>query len=130
MTKLAIICVDDDRSVLRTLEEQLERLFGNKYIYEVSETADEAIELIDELLSEGFETITVISDWAMPGMKGDDFMIHLQQYNKGIIKVLLSGQVSEEGLRKAKDIGKIDHFIQKPWKYEDLRNKLYSSDMN
>jgi len=126
MKKQAIICVDDDKAVLETLEEQLERLFGDKYIYEVAESGQEALDLIEDLVSEGYAPVTVISDWSMPGMKGDEFLTQLHGRYDGVVKILLSGQAPEEAIERAYKFAKLDHYIQKPWKMDDLKKKLGS----
>ncbi|MFK7900104.1 MAG: response regulator [Cyclobacteriaceae bacterium] len=124
MGKKAIVCVDDDRTVLKTLEEQLERIFGGKYVYEVAESGAEALELIADLVEEGYAPVTVISDWSMPGMKGDEFLAHLHSKYDDIVKVLLTGQAPEDAIKRAYDAAKLDHYIQKPWKMEDLKKRL------
>ncbi|MCE9499007.1 MAG: response regulator [Leptospira sp.] len=61
-----------------------------------------------------------MSDWLMPGMKGGEFMIHLQQNFPNIKKILLTGQVDPESLKRAKTIGCVNRVITKPWKKEHL----------
>ena len=129
MKKQAIICVDDDKAVLETLEEQLERIFGDKYIYEVAESGREALDLIQDLVNEGYAPVTVISDWSMPGMKGDEFLTELHDSYEGVVKILLSGQAPEEAIDRAYKFAKLDHYIQKPWKMDDLRKKLSGLDL-
>ena len=126
MRKKVIICVDDDKTVLETLEEQLERIFGDKYLYEVAESASEALELIDDLADEGYAPITVISDWSMPGMKGDELLTDINEHYPGTVKILLSGQAPEEAVERAYKFANIDHYMQKPWKMDDLQKKLSS----
>ncbi|MGL5804818.1 MAG: response regulator, partial [Xenococcaceae cyanobacterium] len=44
MSNSAILCVDDEPFVLESIKEQLKRRFGDRYIYEVAESVDEAWE--------------------------------------------------------------------------------------
>ena len=53
MSKPAILCVDDEKVVLQSLRTQLKEAFGDDYIYELAEDADEALEVINELCEEG-----------------------------------------------------------------------------
>ena len=49
MSESAILCVDDEVVILDSLKEQLKRQFGDRFIYEVAQSADEAWEVIEEL---------------------------------------------------------------------------------
>ncbi|OAD23176.1 two-component response regulator, partial [Candidatus Thiomargarita nelsonii] len=74
MTEQVILCVDDEEMVLNSLEMQLKEQFGDKYIYELAENAEDALEIIEELDEEGTEVLIIVSDWLMPGIKGDEFL--------------------------------------------------------
>jgi CheY-like chemotaxis protein len=50
MSKPMILCVDDEQVVLQSLRTQLEEAFGDTYLCEVAEDADEALEVINELM--------------------------------------------------------------------------------
>lgn len=73
MTKKAILCVDDEKIILDSLKEQIENRMGAGYIYETAENAEEGLEVIEELIEEGAEVLIIVSDWLMPGIKGDEF---------------------------------------------------------
>ena len=77
MLESAIICVDDEVTILESLKEQLKRTFGDRYIYEVAESADEAWEIIEELKADNINIILIVSDWLMPKTKGDEFLIEV-----------------------------------------------------
>jgi CheY-like chemotaxis protein len=49
MSDTAILCVDDEAGILVCLKEQLKRCFGNRYIYEVAQSAEEAWVVIPNL---------------------------------------------------------------------------------
>jgi len=48
MNKPVILCVDDERIVLESLRTQLRQAFGDAYLYEGAEDAEEALEVINE----------------------------------------------------------------------------------
>ena len=79
MSKPVILCVDDERMVLDSLRTQLAAEFGNAYTYEGAEDAEEAFELISELNDTEVSVIVIISDWLMPGMKGDELLIRIHK---------------------------------------------------
>ncbi len=49
MSKKAILCLDDERIILTSLQDQLFCSFGDRYIYEFAESIEEAWEVIKEL---------------------------------------------------------------------------------
>ena len=125
MSKQAIICVDDEKMILESLHAQLDRKFGDKYMLEFAESAEEAQELILSLMDEGIEIEAVISDWLMPGMKGDDFLFWVAKLSVSTKLILLSGHVEEEII---KDLDRSNsqgiRCIYKPWHEENIINHI------
>jgi CheY-like chemotaxis protein len=126
MQKKAIICVDDEKIILVSLKSQLKKLFGNDYQLEFAEEATEAFEIIEELAAAQVEIIMVVSDWLMPGMKGDEFLIKIHDKYPGIISILLTGQADEKAIQQAKEKAHLFCCLQKPWTEEELFEKLSS----
>lgn len=122
MTKLVILCVDDETMVLKSIRDQLKRHFTSKqYIIEIAEGAEEALEIIDELDQEDENKIViVISDWLMPGMKGDEFLLNVHKRNPQTIKVMLTGQADESAIQNAKKNANLFKCIYKPWDEDHL----------
>jgi CheY-like chemotaxis protein len=118
--------VDDERVVLESLKAQLKSAFGNAYLYEVAEDADEAMELIQELAEEEVNLILIVSDWLMPGMKGDEFLIRVHQQFPGIIKIMLTGQADEAAIERAQMHANLHRCLYKPWTEEELVETLKS----
>jgi CheY-like chemotaxis protein len=109
----AILCVDDERIVLLSLRDQINKHFGNHYRYEVAESADEAWEVIEELCQDDIKLLLIVSDWLMPGMRGDEFLIAVQQRFPGIIE-------------RARQEAKLHAYIAKPWTEENLIQVIQS----
>jgi CheY-like chemotaxis protein len=74
MTEQAILCVDDEAIIVLAIKQELKTHFRERFIYETALNAEEALTIIDELTADGVSLILVISDWLMPGMKGDEFL--------------------------------------------------------
>ncbi|RLD75151.1 MAG: response regulator [Bacteroidetes bacterium] len=123
----AIICVDDEKIILDALKTQLKERYGDNYIYELAESGEEGLEILDELLSDDIKTIVIISDWLMPNMKGDEFLIKVHNKHPDIIKIMLSGQANMKAVDKAKKYARINKFINKPWKNEQLFDAIESN---
>ena len=120
MAKPVILCVDDEKIILDSLKAQLKGKFGSAYMYEGAENAEDAMEVIDELIEDGCEILVVVSDWLMPGIKGDDFLIDLHDKYPQIVKLMLTGQADEEAIARARKHANLHRCIHKPWTEEEL----------
>ena len=125
MPKPAILCVDDEVVVLDSLKIQLKNEFGDAYLYEVAESADEALEIIDEI-EEQTPILVIVSDWLMPGLKGDEFLIKVHEKYPKIVKVLLTGQADSDAIDRAKKAANLHHCLAKPWDVKDLIKTIKS----
>ncbi len=122
----AILCVDDERIVLVSLRDQISKRFGDHYRYEVAESADEAWEVIEELSDDDIKLLIIVSDWLMPGIKGDEFLIQVHARFPGIITVLLTGHADEAAIERARQYANLHAYIAKPWTEENLMNIIQS----
>ena len=126
MAKPVILCVDDEKIIRDSLKVQLKEKFGSLYMYEVAESADDAMEVIDELTEEGYDIRIVISDWLMPGVKGDDFLIDLHKKYPKIVKLMLTGQANEDAVTRARKHANLHQCIYKPWSETELVDAINS----
>ena len=126
MSKPVILCVDDERMVLDSLRTQLAAAFGHAYIYEGAEDAEEALDVISELYDEESQVILIISDWLMPGIKGDELLIRIHKEYPSVIKIMLSGQVDAVAIDRAKKQANLHCCLSKPWLESDLLETIKS----
>lgn len=126
MSKPTILCVDDERVILQSLRTQLRAAFGDEYCYEVAEEPSEALELIDELTDEGNNVIIIVSDWLMPGMKGDEFLIQVHQRFPDVVKIMLTGQADDIAIERAKSEANLHSCLSKPWSESELIETIKS----
>ena len=126
MSKPVILCVDDERMVLDSLRTQLAAEFGNAYIYEGAEDAEEALDVISELYDEEVHVILIISDWLMPGIKGDELLIRIHKEYPNVIKIMLTGQADEVAIDRAKKQANLHSCLSKPWLESDLLETIKS----
>jgi DNA-binding NtrC family response regulator len=124
MSKQAVLCVDDEKIVLDSLQEQLENRFGSSFTYEIAESVDEAWDVIEDLVSDGFSIALVISDWLMPRIKGDEFLVDLHQKYPETITVMLTGQADPDAIQNAMENANLFAYVKKPWRSEDLMERL------
>lgn len=127
MTKPVILCVDDEKLILDSLKRELRGAFRDAYSYEVAENADEALELIKELNESALAVIIIVSDWLMPGMRGDEFLIRVHQQFPNITKIMLTGQADEAAIERTKIHANLYCCLHKPWSKEELVETLQSA---
>lgn len=120
MSRKAILCVDDEKIILQNLKSQIKKHFGNRYLYEFAESADEAWEVIEELPEDGVQILIIVSDWLMPDMKGDELLIQVHQKFPNIVKMMLTGQATEKAIERARQQANLQCCLHKPWKEEEL----------
>ena len=146
MKKKVVLCVDDEKIVLKSLESQLVKLLagengdaiGNKklaldglenvldsslddkYDIELAESGEEAIEIITELHEESDSLALVISDYIMPQMKGDELLIKTSESFPDAKLIMLTGQADVEGISNVTNKSKLYRYIAKPWEKNDL----------
>ncbi|MGB8635117.1 MAG: response regulator [Rhodanobacteraceae bacterium] len=124
MEKGVLLCVDDEPIVLTALKDQLHRAFGNSFVIEVAESAEEGLELLDELSELGHKVLVIVSDWLMPGMKGDEFLIQAHQRFPTVVKIMLSGQAEQAAVDRARREAGLHDFLAKPWSADKLIDSI------
>jgi CheY-like chemotaxis protein len=127
MSQSAILCVDDEAIILTSLKEQLRRRFGERYLYETASSADEAWEVIDELCAEHIGILIIVSDWLMPGIKGDEFLAQVHRRHPKIVTVLLTGQADEASIERARRDANLHACLHKPWLESELTRVVESA---
>jgi CheY-like chemotaxis protein len=115
MERGVLLCVDDEIIVLTALKDQLRRAFGSDFHIDVAESAEEALELLDELALDGHKLLVIVSDWLMPGMKGDEFLIEAHARFPSVVKIMLSGQAESAAVDRARREADLHDFLSKPW---------------
>jgi len=120
MAKATILCVDDEETILNSLKIQLKNEFKDSYVYEMAESADEALEILAETEEDENKVILIISDWLMPGMKGDEFLIKVRKKYPETVKIMLTGQAEEAAIARARREADLYCCLHKPWDGKEL----------
>jgi len=118
--KSIILCVDDDSTVLNALRTMLSSHFGPEVQVEFAESGDEALEIAAELHAQGGELGLVISDFMMPGLRGDELLVKLHEASANTVKILLTGQSDMSGVKRAINEANLYRFLEKPFLNDDI----------
>jgi CheY-like chemotaxis protein len=124
--KKAMLFVDDEKMILQSLKTQIKKHFGNQFLYEFAESGDEALEVIEELCEDDVELLLVVSDWLMPNMRGDEFLIHVHERFPNVVKVMLTGHASDDAVHRAYEQANLHQCLRKPWEEQELIATLTS----
>lgn len=115
-----ILCVDDDSTVLQALRSVLSTHLGPEVELEFAESGEEALEIVAELKAQGKELGLVISDFMMPGLRGDELLVRLHELSPNTVKILLTGQSDLTGVKRAINDANLYRFLEKPFLNEDI----------
>lgn len=108
-----IMCVDDEPSVLTLLRHLLDNM-ADDTVVEVAESGQEALDICADLRQDGREISVVVSDYIMPTMRGDEFLIQLHKISPRTTKIMLTGQSDLPGIKRTINEANLFRFLEKP----------------
>ena len=62
----------------------------------------------------------ILSDWLMPGIKGDQFLTEAHRRFPTVVKIMLSGQAQQSAVDRAKREAGLHDFLARPWNAAEL----------
>ena len=127
MNELAILCIDDESTILHAITEEIRSMVDDTIIIESSLNAEEALEVCEELTSEGIDIALIISDCIMPGMQGDKLLEKLHGVYPTTYKVMLTGQAELDSIKYAINNANLFRYLTKPWDKEDMQLTIQSA---
>ena len=106
MSPIVILILEDEPEVRDALSRDLEP-FERSFTVEVAEDADDARQLMAELAEAGEVVGLILCDHLLPGMRGTDFLVELNQdpASAAMRKVLVTGQAGHEDTIRAVNEG-------------------------
>jgi len=131
-----ILLIDDDILVLQALKDQLYQFFGNTCDFELCQSGEEALEVMNDLISYQDIVPVVICDYILGGITGSETIARLYMRSPKTKYILLTGHADLEGITAAVNNGSLYRFVSKPWNVTDLRLTIsealhsYQSDVN
>ena len=119
--KGVILCIDDEEIILNTLKRELREEFGAFYDIELARNQEDALHLVGSLLEEGVMLPVALADYVLASMSGGIALLQeIHRRSPTTKNILLTGQISAEGIAQAVNAANLYRFIPKPWNKHDL----------
>lgn len=93
-------------------------------VYEKASDANSSLQVIEELARAGICLILIISDWLMPGMKGDEILDIVKRNNPEIKAIMITGHADTAALEKVRTNTSVIGILKKPWNALELKNLI------
>ncbi|PKL25439.1 MAG: two-component system response regulator [Spirochaetae bacterium HGW-Spirochaetae-3] len=120
MKNETILCVDDEAIILIAMKRELKTYFKDRFRFETALDAIEGLRIIDALAKDGVMVSLVISDWLMPGMRGDDFLMRIRSLYPTIKTIMVTGHADPRSIERTIDEAGAYAVLQKPWNRDEL----------
>ena len=115
MTKPVIWTVDDDPDVLRAVERDLRRHYGDRYKVISADSGDSALEATKQLKRRNEPVALFLVDQRMPRMSGVEFLEKAIEFYPDAKRALLTAYADTDAAIRAINNVHIDHYLMKPW---------------
>ena len=111
MEPSTVLIVDDERRVL----DALEAILAAEFRVLRADGGEAALRLL-----EAEEIAVIVTDYRMPGMSGVELLRRSQDLAPDTIRIVLTAYTDVDSLMDAINMGRIYHFVSKPWSPSDL----------
>jgi thioredoxin reductase (NADPH) len=115
MAKPVIWTVDDDPDVLRAVERDLRRQYGDRYRVISADSGASALEAVKQLKLRNEPVALFIVDQRMPRMSGVEFLEKAIEFYPEAKRALLTAYADTDAAIRAINSVQIDHYLMKPW---------------
>ena len=115
MAKPAVLTVDDDPEVLRSIERDLRARYSEKYRVLRADSGKAALETLTELKKRNDTVALMLVDQRMPQMDGVKFLAQAMVMFPDAKRAMLTAYADTDAAIKAINEAKIQHYLLKPW---------------
>ncbi|GAA3801496.1 response regulator [Sphaerisporangium flaviroseum] len=123
MANPAILTVDDDPAVSRSVARDVRRRYGDRYRVVRADSGEAALEALREIKLRGEQVAVLLADYRMPQMNGIQFLEAAMDIFPRARRVLLTAYADTDAAIDAINIVDLDHYLLKPWNPPE--EKLY-----
>ena len=110
-----ILVVDDDRSVLSAVSQDLQAHYGDRFRIVSADSGPTALDVLGRLRLRGTPVALIVADQRMPGMTGVEMLREAIAEYPGVKRVLLTAYADTTAAIAAINEVQIDHYLLKPW---------------
>ncbi|MTD17216.1 response regulator [Nakamurella sp. YIM 132087] len=122
-SRSAILTVDDDPGVSRSVARDLRRRYGSDHRIVRAESGAQALDALRELKLRGDQVAVLLADYRMPQMNGIEFLEQAMDLFPAARRVLLTAYADTDAAITAINVVDLDHYLVKPW--DPPEEKLY-----
>jgi thioredoxin reductase (NADPH) len=115
MAKPALLAIDDEPEVLRSVERDLRRKYGQQYRILRAESGAAALDATQRLADRGDTVALFLADQRMPAMSGVEFLLKASELFRDAKKVLLTAYADTTAAITAINQVRLDYYLLKPW---------------
>jgi thioredoxin reductase (NADPH) len=115
MAKPVIWTVDDDPDVLRAVERDLRRQYGDRYKVISADSGTSALEAVKQLKLRNEPVALFLVDQRMPRMSGVEFLEKAIEFYPDAKRALLTAYADTDAAIRAINSVQIDYYLMKPW---------------
>ncbi|KYC40985.1 fused response regulator/thioredoxin-disulfide reductase [Scytonema hofmannii PCC 7110] len=115
MAKPVLITIDDDPEVLRAIERDLRREYGENFRVLRANSGKAALEALKKLKLRNQPVALFLVDQRMPNMTGVEFLEQAMELFPDAKRALLTAYADTDEAIRAINKAKIDYYLMKPW---------------
>ena len=108
----AVLIVDDEPLILRTIERLLRR---QRFKTHLANNGEEALKILDD-----HEIAVIICDQRMPGMSGAEVLSESYRRSPDTYRITLTGYTDLSSAQQSINEGNVNQFLTKPWEDDHL----------
>jgi thioredoxin reductase (NADPH) len=123
MARPVLLTVDDDRSVLAAVQQDLRSKYGEEYRIVSAQSGAAALEALRELRLRDTPVALMLVDQRMPQMTGVEFLEQAVELYPDAKRVLLTAYADSEAAIRAINEASIHYYLLKPW--DPPEDRLY-----
>jgi CheY-like chemotaxis protein len=118
-----VLCVDDNAEVLQSLRRQLRGAVDDLRI-ELASDAAHALDRLEVLAPRPGESVVIVSDWLMPGMRGEALIEAIHARWGPLRTVVLSGHIDPDARTRLEAMPAVACVLPKPWDAQTLVDQV------
>ena len=121
--KPVLFAIDDDPEVLRAVDRDLRRRYGQSYRVLRASSGASALDALAQLRTRNDAVALLLADQRMPQMTGVEFLKRAREVVPDARRVLLTAYADTDAAIRAINGARIDYYLLKPW--DPPEEKLY-----